>query len=62
MHMRWLGFVAHFVFAALFVKKVVVSIASDYETKLASLNPAQKAVLANFVEMSLSTPRVNLPK
>lgn len=50
------------VFAALFVKRIVVDIASDYEAKLPSLNPAQRAVLANFVEVVGSTPRVNLPK
>ena len=52
------------VFASLFVKKVVVSVtpAADFEVKLASLTTAQKAVLANFVEIVASTPRVNLPK
>jgi hypothetical protein len=52
------------VFHSLFVKRVavVVDIAADYETKALRLNPAQKAVLSNYVEITTSTPRVNLPK
>jgi hypothetical protein len=52
------------VFHSLFVKRpvVMIDIAADYESKLPRLNPAQKAVLSNYVEMVRSTPRVNLPK
>jgi len=50
------------VFNALFVKRTVVDFSADFETKLASLPPAQKAVISNLVESALSTPRVNLPK
>lgn len=50
------------VFSALFVKKVVVNIADDYEAKVANLTAAQRAVVSNFVEVVASTPRVNLPK
>lgn len=50
------------VFASLFVKKTVVDFADDFETKLAALPTAQKAVINNLVEIVASTPRVNLPK
>jgi len=50
------------VFASLFVKKTVVDFADDFETKLAALPSAQKAVISNLVEIVASTPRVNLPK
>lgn len=49
-------------YAALFTKKTVVEIAEDYEEKVASLTPAEKAVLKNLVEVVASTPRVTLPK
>lgn len=50
------------VFAALFTKTVVVDFAKDFEEKLATLTTAQKAVVANLVELPAATPRVNLPK
>ena len=50
------------VYGALFTKKTVVEIADDFEAKVAALPTAQKAVVANLVEMVASTPRVNLPK
>ena len=50
------------VFASLFVKKVVVEFAPDFEEKLVGLPKAQRAVVENLVEMVASTPRVNLPK
>jgi hypothetical protein len=50
------------VFATLFVKKTVVEFAPDFEEKLIALPKAQRAVVANLVEMVASTPRVNLPK
>ena len=49
-------------FAALFTKVTKVEIAEDYEAKVASLPTAQKAVLANLIEVVAQTPRVNLPK
>jgi hypothetical protein len=50
------------VFHTLFRKRVVVEFCDDFERKLASLTPAQKAVVSNLVEIAPSTPRVNLPK
>ncbi len=50
------------VFATLFTKRVVVEFAPDFEEKMATLTPAQKAALANLVEVVAATPRVNLPK
>lgn len=50
------------VFASLFTKRVVVEFAPDFEEKMATLTPAQKAALANLVEVVAATPRVNLPK
>lgn len=48
------------VYGALFTKKVVVEIADDFEAKLAGLTTAQKAVVANLVEMVAQSPRVTL--
>lgn len=50
------------VFASLFVKRTVVDFAEDFEVKLSRLPPAQKAVIQNLVEITASTPRVNLPR
>jgi hypothetical protein len=49
-------------FQSLFVKKTVVEFATDFEVKFAALPVAAKTVIGNLVEMSVSTPRVNLPK
>ena len=54
------------VFAALFTKRIVTVVepVADFEEKLAAmkLTPAQRAALANLVEVQPQTPRVNLPK
>lgn len=48
------------VWNALFTTKTVVGFADDFEAKVAALPTAQKAVVSNLVEMTTSTPRVNL--
>jgi len=52
-------------FHALFRKRTVIEFADaaeDYQAKLAKLTPAQQGLLANFVEVVESTPRVNIAK
>jgi len=50
------------VFASLFTEVKKVKFAEDFEEKLATLTPQQKAVVGKLVEMKPATPRVNLPK
>lgn len=49
-------------FAHLFVTKVVVEPAPDFLDKITDLSPVERAVLANFLDVVPSTPKVYLPK
>lgn len=49
-------------FAKLFTKEIVVKPVKDFVSLLQDLSSAERAVIARFVEVSPSTPKVYLPK
>lgn len=50
------------VFAKLFTKVVHVQPVGDFEVRLAQLPPADRAIIEQFVEIKLATPKVHLTK